>query len=56
VDKRIPFRLRLLKKLLPASELPIIPPQIFSKTGISGQTLITFYALRFTHYVLRFTF
>jgi len=42
VDKRIPFRLRLLKKLLPASELPIIPPQIFSKTGISGQTLIMF--------------
>jgi len=42
VDKRIPFRLRLLKKLLPASELPIIPPQIFSKTGISGQTLANY--------------
>ncbi|MCI0692646.1 hypothetical protein L0337_11665, partial [candidate division KSB1 bacterium] len=27
------------KKLLTAYMLPIIPPQNFSKTGISGQTL-----------------
>jgi len=32
VDKTIPFRLRLLKKLIPVSMLQIIPPQNFSKT------------------------